>query len=97
MTWASLWWRLCLLGRMRRRQLSVTWRLWKRSRRPARPVRLPASDLRSPQYVPHLAPSCDWTRDILNTVPGQPIAINNYRQIQDVAVMQFDYVRGEWG
>lgn len=81
MTWASLWWRVCLLGRMHRRHLSLAWRLWKRSRRAARPVRLPASDPRSSQYVPYVVGK-----------PGTPVMLYDYRAVKHA----YMHVDGAW-
>jgi hypothetical protein len=43
MSWASLWWRVCLLARLHTRRVRVVWLLWRRSRRTLRvvPARLP--------------------------------------------------------
>lgn len=37
MSWASLWWRVCLLARLHARRVRVRWLLWRRSRRTLRP------------------------------------------------------------
>lgn len=47
MTWASLWWRVCLLARLHARRVRVRWLLWRRSRRTLRLGRLGAPALPS--------------------------------------------------